>query len=116
MKVKNGLTTLRTGGSKNDGGKAVDPWVDFRFLQDGQTPVWSVTENDGWWVLNLKDVSTSGEWSVKILVMPSTHAAELAWDATLEFLDRLRERRVPRFIDSPDSLMSFCVKAAVRQR
>ena len=110
VKVKNGLMISQTGGSKNDGGKMVDVWTDFRFLQDGKTPSWAIAETDHWWVLHLK-----GTGQAKIPVMPSRHDMNLAVDASLEFLDRLWDRRVPKFIDSPDALMSLCVKAAIRQ-
>lgn len=118
VKVKNGLMTSQTGGSKNGGGKMADLWADFRFLQDGQTPSWSVSEWNHWWVLDVKETGClSGRLvrRTRISMMPSRHDMNLAIDASLEFLDRLRERRVPKFIDSPDALMSLCVKAAIRQ-
>ena len=116
--------TLQTGESKNGGGKIMaDRWADFRFLGDGQTPSWAVHESHYWWVLTLNgpiehdgmiDIENMGR--AKIDVMPSRHDMGLAIDASLEFLDRLRERRVPKFIECPDGLMALCVKAALRQR
>lgn len=113
--------TSQTGGSKNAGGKTVDAWADFRFMQEGQSPLWDVVERDHWWVLILSGPREYGMVDLKnmervsIRVMPSERDTNLAIDASLEFLDRLWERRVPKFIDSPDALMSFCVKAAIRQ-
>lgn len=115
-KVKNGLMTLQTGESKNGGGKIMaDRWAQFRFVGDGQTPSWAVSEDHHWWVLTLEGAGCL-PGRVKIDVMPSRHDGELAIDASLEFLDRLRERRVPKFIECPDALMALCVKAAIRQR
>ncbi|KKM67156.1 hypothetical protein LCGC14_1473980 [marine sediment metagenome] len=121
-KVKNGLMTSQIGVLRYDGGKVDDLWTDFRFLQDGQTPLWEINEHGRWWVLILSgpkehdmvDMKNMGR--ARITIMPSTHFRELAVDAGLEFLDRLRERRVPKFIDTPDALMALCAKAAIRQR
>lgn len=122
VKVKNGLTTSQIGESRKDGGKVADAWADFRFLKNGQTPSWSVSEDKRWWVLALSGPIEHGMVDIrnmeraKIDVMPSRHSGELAIDASLEFLDRLREGRVPKFIECPDGLMALCVKAAIRQR
>ena len=112
MKVKNGLTISQTGGSRNAGGKMSDQWLDLRFLQGGISPSWEVEEQNRWWVLLLEGGVSK---QAQIAIMPSTHPREIAIDAGLEFVDRLWERRVPKFIDSPDDLMSLCVKAAIRQ-
>ena len=106
--------TLQTGELKNDGGKIMpDAWLDLRFLQGDETPSWDIVEKNRWWVLTMEGGVSK---QAQIAIMPTRHSRELAIDASLEFLDRLRERRVPKFIDSPDGLMAFCVKAAIRQR
>lgn len=41
---------------------------------------------------------------------------ELAVDAALDWIDRLREGRIPRDLNDPHTLMAICVSAARRQR
>lgn len=51
-----------------------------------------------------------------VSIMPSRFARELAIDALLDFMDRLRTGRVPQGMTDPDDLMEVCVSAARRQR
>lgn len=41
---------------------------------------------------------------------------EVAVDAALEFLDRLRTGAIPKSVDDPNELMSMCFRNARRQR
>lgn len=41
---------------------------------------------------------------------------EVAVDAGLEFLDRLRTGAIPKAVDDPNELMSMCFRNARRQR
>ena len=71
-----------------------------------------------WDVVNL-----NGYWIA--LIGPHYHVSvskidripwEIAVDATLDFMDRCRTRRVPRGVTDPKELMSICLRASRRQR
>jgi len=69
---------------------------------------WDVTESSGVWVARI-----GGRY---IRVMSATAPWEMAVDATLEFIDKLRERTFPRHVTDPAEIMRFCVKRTRRQR
>lgn len=98
--MPNGMTRFPTGGSRSDGG---------RFEVD-----WNVTKYRGWWVGAFTNPFDS-EWRY-VAIMPAHDPWELAVDAFLDFIDRLREGRIPRDVTEPLELMDMAVYAAKRQR
>lgn len=70
---------------------------------------WDVTEHKGEWVARVGDHGY-------ISVLPSTIAWEVAVDALLEFLDKLRTRSFPRGVTDPKEIMKFCARRARRYR
>lgn len=70
---------------------------------------WDVTEVEGAWVAR---IGSHGFIRVTSISAPY----EVAVDAVLEFLDKLRERSFPRNVTDPSQIMKFCVKQARRQR
>jgi hypothetical protein len=88
---------------------------------------WDVLEKEGVWIgrLGLPQTETGRFIPPElkehrpqrfVAIMPSSFPWELAVDALLDFMDRLRTFRVPAGIDTPRALMDLCVSAARRQR
>lgn len=69
---------------------------------------WEVKERHGFWMGRVN------QWGW-ITVMPSSHPEDLATDALLDFMSRLREGRISGCTE-PADLMAICVGAACRQR
>lgn len=81
--------------------------------------LWDVVEHKGFWIGQLSLVSGTLPFQVDdrwVAVMASSFPWELAVDAFLDFMDRLRSGRLPAGVDSPGELMDICVSAARRQR
>lgn len=88
---------------------------------------WDVMEVDGMWMGRIGMAQTETGRFIPpelkkhrpqryIQIMPSSFPRELAIDALLDFMDRLRTFRVPAGVDSPRTLMDICVSSARRQR
>lgn len=78
--------------------------------------IWAVYEYQGMWVgaIGLLTPPTVSTGFIKI--MQASFPYELAVDALLDFMDRLRTGRVPLGLEEPAELMELCVTAARRQR
>lgn len=81
---------------------------------------WKVVEHEGYWIgVILSETPMHCKYCEPpryVAIMPSSFPWELAVDALLDFMDRLRTFRVPAGVDSPRALMDICVSAARRQR
>jgi hypothetical protein len=88
---------------------------------------WDVTEKDGVWIGRIGLPQTPSGQHIPpelkehrpqrfVAIMPSSFPWELAVDALLDFMDRLRTFRVPVGIDTPRALMNLCVAAARKRR
>lgn len=98
--MPNGMTRFPTGESRSGGGKFDTEWV--------------VQKHRGWWIGSFStpfDIER-----VFIAIMPAHDPWELAVDAFLDFIDRLREGRIPRDVTEPLELMDMCCYASRRQR
>lgn len=79
---------------------------------------WDITKSNGWWIgcIRWGSEDSAREYTGFIAIIPDHDPLELATDALLDFIDRLRERRIPRDVEDPITLMDMCVWAARRQR
>jgi len=83
---------------------------------------WDVIERRGMWVgriayrVSEHPVQQRMVSEGYIQIMPTSFPEELAIDALLEFIDRLREGRIPRGVTDPEEMMGLAVSAARRQR
>ena len=105
--LRNGLKKFPIGVSKRNGGTCfIEPYGNS----------WEVREYKGWWIGRLSWY-IKGEESVGFIAICQTRDRfELAVDAFLDFIDRLRESRIPRTVEEPATLMDMCMWSARRQR
>jgi hypothetical protein len=99
---KIGLTGFPTGESRNGGGREFDTQ-------------WHVEKYRSWWIGSFVTPFT-GDDRLFIAIMPAHEPWELAVDSFLDFIDRLREGRIPRDIETPIALIEMTNQAARRQR
>lgn len=103
LSERTGGTKFPTGESKRNGGTFDTEW--------------EVKKHKGWWIGSFVSpfIVEVGDRHF-VAVMPAHDPWELAVDAFLDFIDRLREGRIPRDVTEPLVLMDMCCYAARRQR